>query len=107
VFRSGGFEADTVAEEGLQGADDDLLARTARSEQRVIVTLDTDFGNIKAYPPELYAGIVVLRPAAQDKITVTTMVRRLLRTLRDRVPTHELWIVEPSRIRYWNRPKTQ
>lgn len=105
VFRHGGFDADTVAEEGLQGAEDEVLARAARSEQRVIVTLDTDFGNIQAYPPESYAGIVVLRPAAQDKTTVTAMVRRLLRTLRERVPAQELWIVEPGRIR--NRSKTE
>ena len=32
VFRSGGFEADTVAQEGLLSADDELLARVAQSD---------------------------------------------------------------------------
>ena len=79
---------------------DDSVASAARLEQRVIVTLDTDFGNILAYPPAEYAGIIVLRPRSQDKVTIAAMVQRLVRVLQERIPVGELWIVEPSRIRF-------
>ena len=98
-----GFDADTVVNEGLKGAGDDVIAKAIQSEQRALVTLDTDFGNIQAYPPEDYWGVIVLRPVCQDKMTVRGLFTRLLHVLRERTPEHELWIVEHDRIRFRRR----
>ena len=100
LLRSAGWEADTVAQEGLNGAEDAILAEAVQRGRRILLTLDLDFSNIKAYPPEQYNGIVVLRPGPQDKPTVLTLVTRLVGALRQRVPERELWIVEPGRIRF-------
>jgi len=62
ILGHGGLQADTVADEGLVGADDSALAAASRSEGRILVTLDLDFANIPAYPPAEYAGIIVLHP---------------------------------------------
>jgi hypothetical protein len=67
ILRDGGFEADTVADERLTGAEDSVIAARCRAEGRVPITLDLDFANIRAYPPADYAGIVVLRSKRQDK----------------------------------------
>ena len=67
ILNHGGLQADTVTGEGLTGADDSTLAAASRSEGRVLVTLDLDFANIRAYPPVEYAGIIVLRPKRKDK----------------------------------------
>ncbi len=48
LLRHAGFVADTVREEGLKGSDDTLVARAAKDENRALVTLDSDFGNIRA-----------------------------------------------------------
>ena len=98
-----GLQADTVADEGMTGADDSKLAAASRSEVRVLVTLDLDFANIRAYPPADYAGIVVLRPKRQDKPSVLDLVRRLALVLVNRPPAGELWIVQPDRIRFRSR----
>ena len=61
ILRDGGFEADRVADERLTGAEDSAIAVRSQAEGRVLITLDLDFANIRAYPPAEYAGIIVLR----------------------------------------------
>ena len=50
ILVAGGWEADTVADEGMTGVDDSALAVAFQSEGRILVTLDLDFANIRAYP---------------------------------------------------------
>ena len=100
TLREFGFDADTVRDENLSGAEDRLIAARARSEGRILITLDLDFANIHAYPPDQHAGIIVLRLHAQDKATVISYVRRTAAALGRRSPVGELWIVQSDRIRF-------
>lgn len=100
ILIQGGLQAETVAEEGMTGADDSALAAASRSEGRILITLDLDFANIRAYPPADYAGIIVLRPKRQDKRSVLELVQRSALVLVNRPPAGELWIVEPDRVRF-------
>ena len=100
ILRVAGFAADTVGDENLSGKDDAVVAGTSRSESRILVTLDLDFANIRAYPPGEHAGIVILRIKRQDKVTVLAYCRRLATALGMRNPTGELWIVDGNRIRF-------
>ena len=100
LLRSRGFDAETVSEERLAGADDDFIAAIVQRENRVLITLDLDFSDIRTNPPEHYSGIVVLRPKAQDKIAIIALLRRLLKALENNRPDQALWIVESDRIRY-------
>lgn len=99
IFQEQGFAADTVSDESLSGADDEAIANRVRAENRILVTLDLDFSNIRAYPPDEYAGIIVLRLKTQDKPTVLSYIRRLMTALKNRSPEGELWIVQHDRIR--------
>ena len=100
IFRAEGFEAATVAEQMLSGADDGVLFERCRAEGRVLVTLDLDFANVQAYPPSSHSGIVVVRSNSQDKATLLSILKRTLPVLIQRSPERQLWIVEPDRIRY-------
>jgi predicted nuclease of predicted toxin-antitoxin system len=100
VLQAAGFEADTVADEDLSGAADDLLAQHVRANRRVLITLDMDFANIQSYPPAKHTGIVVLRPHSQDKLTLLALLQILIPALLKSSPEHSLWIVEHDRIRY-------
>lgn len=53
-----GHDAQTVAEEGLAGAPDARIAAVAAREQRMILTTDRGFADVRAYPPGTHAGIV-------------------------------------------------
>ena len=100
TLRDAGFDVETVWDEALSGAADEIVATRVQLESRVLVTLDLDFANIQSYPPDYYAGIVVLRSRTQDKATVVTYVRKLLAVLEHRNPSGELWIVQRDRVRF-------
>ena len=78
ILREVGFDAESVWDEGLSGAEDQSIANRLRSESRSLLTLDLDFANIQAYPPGDYPGIIVLRLKAQDKATVLKYCEALL-----------------------------
>ena len=100
LLREAGHEADTVADQKLSGSDDSTLAECCRTEDRILLTLDLDFANVQAYPPKSHSGIVVFRPNSQDKLTLISLLKRMLPVLSRRSPRLELWIVEQDRIRY-------
>ena len=100
VLRDAGFDAETIWDERLSGAGDEVVAARVQKEERVLVTLDLDFSNIRAYPPEQFAGIMVLRLKTQDKATVLAYMRRAVTVLQQRSPVGELWIIQHDRVRF-------
>lgn len=95
----------TIAEQRLAGAPDDRIYEVCRDEGRVLVTLDHDFGQTLRFPPEAPAGIVVLecKGRVSPSMTLRGWVSELATLLRTRLIDHELWIVEPGRIRIHER----
>lgn len=83
----------------MGGEIDPEVARICREEQRVLVTFDRGFSNIRAYPPAEGAGMIVFRLQSQDKRHVLTVARRLVLALNEREIGNELWIVHENRIR--------
>ena len=61
LLQSAGHEVADVAEEGLSGADDPPVLQAATREERLLMTFDTDFADIRVYPPDSHGGIVVFR----------------------------------------------
>ena len=68
-------DVDTVFDEGLTGVDDVVVLQAARSQDRILSTLDTDFLNLKVYPPGTHSGIVVFRPPRQGALTLAKFVK--------------------------------
>jgi len=99
VLRNAGFLADTVWDEGLSGASDHDIALVCRQEGRALITLDLDFADIRTYPPEEYAGIIVLRLRQQDKISVLAVMQPLISLLQRESVRGHLWIVDEKRVR--------
>ncbi len=104
TLRDAGFDCDTIRDEFLSGAEDAIVATSVQSEGRVLVTLDLDFSNIQAYPPNQFFEIIVLRLKAQDKNTVLAYVRRVVTLLRERSPVGQLWIIQHDRVRIRQGP---
>jgi predicted nuclease of predicted toxin-antitoxin system len=96
-----GYDALIMHEQSHAGTPDSELAKVCRSEERVIVTLDLDFSNVRIYPPEEHPGIIVLRLEHQDKETVLSVVTRMLSLLSVESLKEKLWIVEADRVRIW------
>lgn len=99
LLRAAGFDATTVLEQMLGGEADQTLAVICRIEQRIMVTLDVDFADIRTYPPHLYAGLLVLRMKRQDKLSLLSIFPRILKQLQVESIAGKLWIVDEQRIR--------
>ena len=99
ALRDAGFVADTVWDEGLSGASDDEIAKICVHEQRALITVDLDFADIRAYPPDAFYGIIVLRLRQQDKERVINLVKKILPLLRTEELAGHLWIIEEKRVR--------
>ncbi len=78
LLRSEGHETSTVSEEGLSGADDPNVLDAAAFEDRLLMTFDTDFADIRTYPPGSHAGIVVFRLSDQRWSVLQEPARSLL-----------------------------
>ena len=99
LLRQAGYDALTVVEQHIGGSDDSKIASICRQESRVLVTIDTDFANIRNYPPGDYSGLLVLRLKKQDKNHVLDVLTRLTKVLLEEPLDGYLWIVEDERIR--------
>jgi predicted nuclease of predicted toxin-antitoxin system len=94
-----GHDAATVLEQHLSGGADSDVALVCQREGRVLVTLDLDFADIRAYPPAQCPGLIVLRLKQQDKPHVLETLSRVVRVFPDEPLERHLWIVEERRIR--------
>ena len=99
MLRLAQHDARSVLDEGLSGAADDRLAQTCRTEERAIVTLDLDFGDIRAYPPHEQTGLIVLRVEDQRKQRLLAVFERVVELLDTEVLRGRLWVVDERGVR--------
>ena len=101
LLSSFGHEAIDVRDIGLRTADDPTIAEYARSKNLCLITGDFGFADVRAYPPEQYAGLVVLQLSRHaTEQTILMLVEELLRqpALLSRVPSR-LAMVKIGRVR--------
>ena len=99
TLRDAGHDAITVVEQHLGVRADQEVASLCQREDRVLVTLDTDFADIRIYPPQKFPGLIVLWLRRQDKPHVLEVLRRLTPIFASEPLEGRLWIVEEQRIR--------
>lgn len=97
-----GHEVEFSRDIGMANDRDEAIAARARETQAVLVTRDLDFADVRRYPPEQYAGIVVLR--LPDDAIAPGVVNLLERFAGNPVFTTQLAgrlaVVEESRVRF-------
>lgn len=97
-----GHDVHTVAEEFLAGAPDTTVLEACIAEDRVLITLDLDFSDIRSYPPGTYPGIWVLRPAAQTFRAIESLVLAGVRLSSSEWRPGQLWVIDEQRVRIRN-----
>jgi predicted nuclease of predicted toxin-antitoxin system len=100
LLRVAGHDVATVYDQGMSGASDEALFAACRDEERALITLDHDFGQVLRFAPHQSAGIVVLE--LRSRATTYALLDRLkafLEVLERQPLGRELWIVEPGRVR--------
>jgi predicted nuclease of predicted toxin-antitoxin system len=99
-LRSLGYDADTVAEEGLRGAADPTVVDAACAADRILFTLDKGIANLRRYPIQRRAGVVLFRPDTSGRRAVIAFVRGRLHKVIEMDLAGRLTVVGPSRIRF-------
>ena len=99
LLRQVGYDAITVLKQHLGGSSDPDIASVCQEEGRVLITLDTDFADIRAYPPAQFPGLIILRLHRQDKPHILAVIDRLIPLLSSEPLEHLLWILEETRLR--------
>jgi predicted nuclease of predicted toxin-antitoxin system len=99
LLQQAGHDVHTVLAEQLGGASDPRVFDASQAEERVLVTFDLDFSDIRVYPPASHHGIWVLRPYTQSAENALALLRSALRVLEDEPTRRRLWIIEPERVR--------
>jgi predicted nuclease of predicted toxin-antitoxin system len=100
LVQSAGHDVMTVYEQGLSGASDERIFQVCADEQRALITLDHDFGQVLRFPPKTSHGIVILElPGKGTTEELLNRLREFLAVLAVRPLGRELWIVETGRIR--------
>jgi predicted nuclease of predicted toxin-antitoxin system len=99
LLRAAGHDVRSVFDQSLSGRPDSRIASICQREDRTLITLDTDFADIRTYRPEDYPGLLVLRLVRQSAPEVCRVIRRLVDVLKATDCHGQLWIVEHERIR--------
>jgi predicted nuclease of predicted toxin-antitoxin system len=87
VLRQIGYDAVYVGDDNPRVSDIDML-RLAVQEQRIIVTMDTDFGELVYHSGEPHAGVLLLRiPGAGASEKVST-VEEIINRYGSQLPHH-------------------
>lgn len=99
LLRSAGHDADTVHDESLIGSPDSVVIAACISEKRCLITLDLDFSDMRAYPPDDLPGLIVMRLRTQDKRHILDVAARMIPLLVNEPVMRRLWIVDEDRVR--------
>ena len=89
----------TAAEQGLLSKPDTTVAGTANREERMLLTLDLEFGDLRKYPPGHHPGIILFRPRSFGPLAVNRFVEQFVQSADLHLFAGCVVVVEPSRVR--------
>ena len=98
-LRQKGYEASTVVEQNMGGWKDPILWRAIQAEGRFLVTADKGFANIKAYPPETQAGVLLLRPDDDGIRPVLVLLEEVLANFDLKTLARTVTVATPRGLR--------
>ena len=99
LLREAGHDVHTVLDEHLGGNPDPRVFDASQAENRVLISFDLDFSDIRLYPPASHKGIWVLRPEIQSIENTLALLRGALLVLETEPVQGRLWIIQPGRVR--------
>lgn len=87
LLNSKGYDAIHVKTSGLSGTKDPELFRFAQREQRIIISRDLGWANIKNYPPNTHCGLIILRLPFE---AIAVEIRQVLENFINTVDIEEI-----------------
>lgn len=102
ILRSEGYEVHRLTEYLPPDSADSIVIQEALSRNMILLTFDSDFSDVVAYPPENYAGIIAFQVHNHPEI-MSEILKRLLAYLKSHPEMTEykgkIFFVELHRLR--------
>jgi predicted nuclease of predicted toxin-antitoxin system len=99
-----GHDVRAAADEDLLSHPDVEVAASATREDRILLSLDIEFADLRKYPPGSHPGIVLFRPASLGPLSVNRFIEGFVRSTDLSALSGCVAVVEPQGIRV-RRPK--
>ena len=96
-LRLAGYDVVSIAER-MAGADDDAVIDFARSERRLLLTEDKDFGQLVFAAAKQNSGVILIRYPASARSALTGAVLKLLSDNGESLYSR-FAVLEPGRVR--------
>ena len=99
ILRAHGIDALHTGEIGLATADDSTLIRFAHQQERVVVTLDSDFHALLALSEANKPSVIRIRIEGLRAESLVSLLQTLLAERSDELDRGALVTVQPKRVR--------
>jgi predicted nuclease of predicted toxin-antitoxin system len=94
-----GHDVLTASDENLLSCPDSEVAAEAFKENRMLLTLDVEFADLRKYPPGSHPGIILFRPASFGPLSVNQFVVDFVRSSDLSQLSACIAVVDPEKIR--------
>jgi len=94
-----GHDVLTAADENLLSRPDTEIAAAASKEERMLLTLDVEFADLRKYPPGTHPGIILFRPPSFGPLSVNTFIADFIRSADVSRFASCVAIVDPAHVR--------
>jgi len=104
ILEEQNFDVLTVSDEGLLSQDDTAIGRAAKTEVRMLFTLDIEFGDLRKYSPGTHPGIILFRPRSFGPLAMNRFVQEFAKEADLEQFVGCVVVVDPSRVRVRRPP---
>lgn len=104
AMRIAGYDVTAIAET-TPGASDQVVIALAGAAQRVLLTEDTDFGELVYAHAHAFSGVILLRFPARARAQLAAQVLQFLERAQDDLRTAFV-VLQPGRARIGRSPST-
>lgn len=99
LLRAAGHDCMHVYELGLGGQPDEQIMAVADRENRILVSADTDFGELLANAPILAPSVILLRRTDKQARPLAAVILANLEQVTDDLAAGALIVISDTRIR--------
>src|SRR5260370_21764881 len=98
LLRAAGHDCAHVYELGLGGQPDEQIMDLADRENRILISADTDFGELLANAPMLAPSVILLRRADKRAASLAAALLANLQQVTEDLATGALILISDTRI---------